>query len=108
MIVQRIEARAAADGIDRLEAPGRNEPRPRIGGDAIARPVLEGGTERLMQRFLGEIEIAEEPDQGGEDAPRLGPVDRVHRVARVLGRFPAHAGAVSVVAVVVDIGFAEG
>ncbi len=37
----------------------------------------------VVQRLLGEVEVAEEADQRGEDAARLGPVDRVHRLPRV-------------------------
>ncbi len=30
-----------------------------------------------MQRFFGAVEVAEQADQGGENATRLGPVDLV-------------------------------
>src|SRR5690606_17632729 len=66
----RIEALAAADRVDCLEPPGRDEPGARVIRHALARPLLDGGPKRLVQRFLGEIEVAEEPDQRREHAPR--------------------------------------
>ena len=44
------------------------------------------GGERVVQRLLGEIEIAEQADQGGEHAARLGAVDGVHRRPRLFDR----------------------
>jgi primary-amine oxidase len=51
--------------------------------------------EGLVQRLLGEVEVAEEPDQRREDAARLGPVDRLDPVARPRGRLGGHRGGVS-------------
>ena len=65
----------APQRVDRLEAAGRDEPRARIRRDAVARPLLERRGERVVQRLLGEIEVAEEADERGEHAPRLGAVD---------------------------------
>ncbi len=85
-----VEAGAAADAVDGLEAAGRNQPRPGVGGHAIPRPLLERRREGIVQRVLGEVEVAEHADEGGEDAARVGAVDRVHRLARLFGRVPAH------------------
>ena len=88
--------------VDRLEAAGRDEPGARIGGHAVARPLLERGGEGVVQRLLGEVEVAEQADQGGEDAARVGAVDRVdgsggvgmaHVVAASGSRGVIHAGA---------------
>jgi hypothetical protein len=43
----------------------------RVGGDAVARPALRGDGEGLLRGFLGEIEVAEEADEGSEDAAPL-------------------------------------
>ncbi len=43
-----------------------------------------------MQRLFGEVEVAEQADQGGEDASGIGAVDGVHRSARPFGRILAH------------------
>lgn len=37
-----------------------------------------------MQGFFGDIEIAQQANQGGENAPRFGTVDGIHRCARIL------------------------
>ena len=40
-------------------------------GHPVAWPALGRGRERLLRGFLGEVEVAEEADQGGEDAAPL-------------------------------------
>ena len=49
-------------------------------GHAVARPLLERRPERVVQRFLGDVEVAEQADQRGEHAPRLGDIDGIHRL----------------------------
>jgi hypothetical protein len=41
------------------------------------RPALGGDRERLLGGFLGEVEVAEEPDQAGEDTAPLVAEDLV-------------------------------
>ena len=77
-----IETGALAQGIDGLEASGRNEPGSRIAGDAITAPLLDGCQKSFVQRLLGEFEVAEETDQSGEDAARVDAVDIVHKRAK--------------------------
>ena len=89
-ILHRVEPRASAYAIDGLEATGRYEPRARIRGDAVARPLLERRSESVVQRLLGEVEVAEQPDQRGEYAARFGTIDGVGHLTHVLGRFRAH------------------
>ena len=60
-----------ANAVDGPVARGRNQPGVGAGGDAVARPALGGDRERLLRRFLGEVEIAEEADEGSEDASPL-------------------------------------
>src|SRR4029453_7403759 len=81
--LRSVESGAAAHGVDSLEAPGGNEPGSWIGGRAVARPLLDRGREGVMQRLLGEVKAPEQADEGGQDAARLGPVDRSHRLAGV-------------------------
>ena len=45
------------------------------------RPLLQRRPESIVQRFLGGVEVAEEPNQGGKHAARLGTVDAVHDLA---------------------------
>ena len=44
---------------------------PGLVGHAVARPALGGDREGLLRGFLGEVEVAEEADQGSEDAAPL-------------------------------------
>ena len=73
--LQGVEAAAAPKRVDRLESPRGDEPRPRIVRDAVFGPALDGDRKRLVERFFGQVEVAHEPDQGGEDAARLGAID---------------------------------
>ena len=83
VVVERVEPRSPADAVDRLETAGRDEPCPRVVGDSIERPLLERRAERVVQRFLGDIEIAEQADQRGENAARFGAIDRLNLCSRV-------------------------
>ena len=53
-------------------------------GTPSARPLLERGGEGLLQRVLGEVEVAQQPDEGGEGARALLAVEglEVHGAAR--------------------------
>ena len=42
-----------------------------LAGRPVARPALGGDRERLLGGLLGEVEVAEEADQAGEDASPL-------------------------------------
>jgi hypothetical protein len=42
-----------------------------VRGHALARPPLGRDRERVLRGFLGEVEVAEEADQGREDAAPL-------------------------------------
>ena len=67
----RGQRAVAADAVDGPVARGRDEPGAGVGRDAVARPALRGDRERLLRGFLGEVEVAEEADQGSEDASPL-------------------------------------
>jgi hypothetical protein len=71
------EGAVAADAIDSAVPRGRHEPGARVGGRALAGPPLSGGSERLLSGLLGEVEVAEEADEAGEDAPPLVAEDLV-------------------------------
>ena len=89
-----IESGAAADVVNRLEATGRNEPSPWVGGHAIDRPALHRSGEGFLQRLLGEIEVAEEADERRQNAPGLGAVDGLDRLA--YGRGGSQIGRTSI------------
>ena len=67
----RREGAIAADTVDRAVARGGQEPGAWVGGRPLAGPALGGDRERLLGGFLGEVEVAEEADQAGEDAAPL-------------------------------------
>jgi hypothetical protein len=69
-----------AQPVDGLEPPRGNQPRARIGRDALDRPLLDRCRERILQRLLGEIEIAEEADERRENPAGLGAINRLDRV----------------------------
>jgi hypothetical protein len=96
-ILHRVEPGASAYAIDRLEATGRHEPRARIRGNAVERPLLERRAESVVQRRLGEVEVAKQPDQRCEYAARLGAVDGVSHLTHMLGRLRAYWQLVAVI-----------
>jgi len=61
-------APALAQPVDRAEASRGNQPGPRAGRHTLYRPALDRRGERILKRLLGEIEVAEEADQRGENA----------------------------------------
>ena len=65
-------------------APSSRARRRGWSGSAVARPALGGDRERLLRGFLGEVEVAEEADQGSRGR---GPTRR-GRPAR--GSLPLH------------------
>ena len=69
----------AADAIRRLVPSRRHQPGARVAGDAVARPSLGGDGERLLRGFLGEVKVAEEADQGGQDAAPFLTEDLIER-----------------------------
>jgi hypothetical protein len=77
LLVPGFEARASPDAVDRLEAACRNEPGARIVRYAIPRPLRDCRREGLGERLLGEIEVAEQPDQRRENAARFVAIERV-------------------------------
>jgi hypothetical protein len=61
----------AADPVDRPVARRRHEPGARACRSPVAGPALGRDRERLLGGLLGEVEVAEEADQAGEDAAPL-------------------------------------
>ena len=92
-IVQSIKACIAAHSVDSLESSGGDEPRPRIIRHAVARPLLERGSEGVVQRFFGDVEVTEQANKGSENAARFGAVDSIDDLAPVVAGFFNHGGA---------------
>jgi hypothetical protein len=53
----------AAEAVDRPVPSRCRDPRARIAWNALRRPGLERADERLLDRFLGEVEVAENADE---------------------------------------------
>jgi hypothetical protein len=58
----------APEPVERTVAGGGDQPGARILGRPVAGPALDRDRERLLRGFLGEVEVAEEADQGSDDA----------------------------------------
>src|SRR5664280_3077778 len=69
----------STEAIERSIAGGRHQPRPGVGRNAVLRPSGRSDGERLLGGLLGEVEVAEEADEGGDDASPLLPEDLVER-----------------------------
>ena len=65
----RRERAIPANAVDGAIAGRRHEPGARAGGDTVLRPPLRSDRECVLRGFLGEVEVAEEADQGSEDVP---------------------------------------
>jgi hypothetical protein len=61
----------AAQPVERAVAGSGDQPGRLVRRDAVARPALGRDREGVLRGFLGEVEVAEEADQSGEDAPPL-------------------------------------
>src|SRR6266566_6015331 len=60
--------------IQRLVAGSGHDPAARVGRNTRRRPALSRHGKGLLDRLLGEVDIAEEADQGGHRPPRALPV----------------------------------
>ena len=65
----------ASEAVDRAVAGGDRQPGAWVGRRPVPGPALGRDRERLLRRFLGEIDVAEKADQAGEDAAPLVPKD---------------------------------
>jgi hypothetical protein len=70
-------AAIAAQPVDRAVPGGESDPAGRVGGHALDRPTRHRLDERLLHGVLGEVEVAEHPDQGRDRPPRLAPEQAV-------------------------------
>ena len=75
-----LERPGAADPVDRRVARDGLDPGPRLARDPGPRPPLERRRERVLHRVLGELEVAEDADQGREDTASLVPEDALELV----------------------------
>jgi uncharacterized protein DUF6596 len=88
--LRRVEPGAPPYRVDGLEPARRNEPCAEICGHTLFRPSLERSTEGIVQRVLGQLEVAEQTDQCGENPARLRTVNRVHTLANLFRSVITH------------------
>ncbi len=72
-----------SDAIDRPIAGGREQPRTRAIGETITRPLLGRDGEGFLGNLLGKIEIAEGPDQSGDETAPLRSENLLERWFRI-------------------------
>jgi len=65
--------RRPSHAVDRPVARRRRQPRPRVARDAIAGPPFDGRREGVLGALLGQIPVARDPDQSGDDTSPLIP-----------------------------------
>ena len=85
--VPLVTDRLAAQPVDGPVAGSRDDPRARIGRQALRRPPGGRHGERVLDRFLGGVDIAEKADQGSDAAAVLTAEDSLDiHCARAYGR----------------------
>ena len=75
-----LVAARAPQAVDGPVAGRGHDPARRVAGHAVARPALERHHEGVLHGLLGEVEVAENPDEGGDRPPRLAPEQAVDLV----------------------------
>ncbi len=67
------ESLLTAQAVDRAVSPDPDDPRGRVIGYAVRGPALQSPHERVLNRLLGKVEVAEDADQSRDRPPRLTP-----------------------------------
>jgi hypothetical protein len=67
--------RLAAEAVDRAAPRGEDDPALRTGREPGPRPALHGDGERVLDRLLGDVDVAEDADEDGHRAAVLGAED---------------------------------
>ena len=80
------QALAPSQPIDRPISRRRRDPRSRVVGNAALGPGLESRDERILDRFLGKVEVAEDADQRRDRPPLFLAEHAVDDVVRDLDR----------------------
>src|SRR6516164_5629486 len=83
--LRRVEPGAPSHRVDGLEPSRRNEPRARTRGYSLLRPSLQRSTKGIVQCVLGQLKVAEQPNQACKDPPRLRAINGVQFLPRLFG-----------------------
>ncbi len=65
------ERLVAPDQVDRPVSSRRDDPGARVRRRSVPFPALDRGREGVLNRFLGEVEVAEDPGEDGDRAAEL-------------------------------------
>jgi hypothetical protein len=77
-----LEPAATAQSVDGSVASGRGDPRARVVRHPARRPGLQRRDERLLNGFLGEIEVTKDADERRDRPARLGAEQAVDDLVR--------------------------
>ena len=79
------QALLPAQSVDRLVPGGRGDPGAGVVRDAVRRPPLERHGERFLDGLLGQVEVAQDPDEGGDRPSLFLPEHAVDHPSRIPG-----------------------
>ena len=80
-----LEPRPAADAVDGLVPGGLDDPGAGRIRDAGGPPLVHSGRKGFLRRLFGHVEVADEPNQRGDDPAPIGAIDRVNGCVGVWG-----------------------
>jgi len=66
-----LVALVAPQDVDRLAFGGGHQPRARLVGDALGRPSFQRRHDAVLDHFLGNVEVADDPDESAGQPSRL-------------------------------------
>ena len=77
------QPRPAPEAINSLVASRLEDPRAWMFRDAEGSPLVHGGCKGVLRRLFGDVEIADKPNQDGDDAAPIGAIHGVNRLVYV-------------------------
>ena len=77
-----LEPMCPPDAVDRLVAGSRRDPGAGVARHTTLGPDLERDEERILHRFLGEVEVADDADERRDRPPRFLPEQAVDGLFR--------------------------
>ena len=78
-------ARTTAQQVDGPTFASGHQPCAWVAGNALGRPLLQGGDERVVRQVLGDRQVAREPREPGDQPRGLQSPDGLDRAPRVGG-----------------------
>ena len=79
LLMLALQHLVAAEMIEGAPLGGRHQPGARVGGNALARPLLQRRNQRLLRELLGQPDIAHDAGQPGDQLGLLDAPDSVDR-----------------------------